>query len=343
MKLINASIVESVDNFLHAGYISAYPRPLEPSAYPIGGDISNAQKVVELNVQSALQLGESANNSEAAVSAGSLIGNFGSSELLFCALAAIGLLALYYFAKKWGYMPSLRPALSMTAVCAFLLATPNCDDGSGVALPTDPPWEGEQTQSYAHPEDATLVILHGIIRPAIANIGQRVDTLANIQDEVALPQKTMTEGERYALKMYGLDGFGNPFSLVSKEKNDSDGQGYWQYSVTSLGADGIKGTKDDISATFSQNINDNWGWGADLVYYIVGDGDDAALLYHRWNDEMFDYGDKDGAEEMTGSDLFDHISNDRLNAEQVSAINTAYASFKADSGSSPLVLQVFKI
>ena len=352
MKLFNASIVESVDTFLHAGYISAYPRPLEGGAYPSGDSLSEAQKILELDMQSALRLGEPITDGGVAEASGALIGGIGSGELLFGALALSGLLALYFLLKKPTVLSNLRPhtVVSAAAVSAMLLITPHCgddgnsppgDDGSGDTLPTDSPWEEEQPQSYIQPEQATLAILHGIIRPALVNIGQKIENLANIQDEVALPTKVLTDGQRYALRMYGLDGYGNPFELIPTRLKNVDGEVYWQYTVTSAGADEEQGTEDDISATFSQNINDNWSWGADPVYYIVEDGDKAVLLYHRWNHKMFEYSDKAGAKAVTGSDLFDIVP--WLNHEQTSAVQTAYDEMKAESDVAPLMLQVFKI
>ena len=341
MKLIGASITENIDTFLHAGYISAYPRPIEPSAYPVGSEETVAEKIIELDIQSALQLGHAAGDGGVAdASSGIVHHSAGTGNLLIGLLTLTGFLVLYYLARKPSSAAILRPVLGAWAVCAMLLAVSHCKEND--TLPTDPPWEGEAVREYLHPETATLAILHGIIRPAIVNIGQRVDVLANIQNEVGLPAKSLTEGEQYALRTYGLDGWGNPFSLSLIEKKDADEHTYWGYTVTSPGPDGTMDTDDDISAAFKQNINDTWGWGADPVYYLVENGDGAALLYHRWNNKMFEYAERDAAEMLTGSELFDLISNDDLNDQQSNAVATAYAAVKADTGEPPLVLQVFK-
>ena len=183
MKLIAASIIEKVDTFLHAGYISAYPRPLYAEAYPVGsgGDVSAAEIVHQLDLTEALRLeGESL---AAAVPGGGTdtalasLGNLGSSEMLIIgALAMTGVLALVYLLKDRFQWRALGVAQAACALFAMVVLLPHCDE-EVQPLPTDPPWEGVTLQAYANPQDATVAILHGLIVPAVANVGQGVEIL----------------------------------------------------------------------------------------------------------------------------------------------------------------------
>ena len=88
MKLIGASIVETIDNFLHAGYMSAYPRPLEPYAYPAGSEYSNAVLTQELDMVEALRLREPAADAGDVLDASvAMVSGGGNPELLLGARA----------------------------------------------------------------------------------------------------------------------------------------------------------------------------------------------------------------------------------------------------------------
>jgi hypothetical protein len=53
MEVLSASITETTSSFLHAGYISAYPRTVWPDAYPGG---QQATPELQLDVAEALRL-----------------------------------------------------------------------------------------------------------------------------------------------------------------------------------------------------------------------------------------------------------------------------------------------
>ena len=342
MRLFNASIVDVADTFLHAGYVSAYPRALEAVAYPPGSEyFDSAEKVIELNMHEALELGKSAVDAGVSDASAAVMSSGGNTSLLIGALSVLGVLGLLYLWKRQGGIgaAAFRPAwAASTFAMVLLLLNPHCKDDK--TLPTDPPWEGETVQSYAHPEEATYAILYGIIKPATAGIGQGVDVLANIQNETALPVKSLTEGEQYALKMYGLDGWGNPFALNWTEESYYEESNYRVYEVTSAGPDGTMNTDDDISASFRQITNDCWGDVTEVSFYIVPSGDTPTLLFHRWKNKMFEYNDKSVAEGLTGDVLFDVL--DDLNETQIAAVDTSFNNLASDGGSDPLVLQVFQ-
>lgn len=346
MQLIGASLVETVDSFLHAGYISAYPRPLEPDAYPPGsGEGTSAVLNVQLDLVEALRLGAPATDTGDGVdtSAAVIFGGGGGTELLLGALTLTGIAFLVYLMRRQlgERRTALAPACSTMALLLLMSAGIHCGDNEQVSLPTEAPWQGITPQDYAHPDQATLAILHGIIGPALANIGTNVETLANLRDEVALPSGDPSEGEAYALTAYGIDGFGNEFDLEIHEKADVDEQPYRGYTVTSAGPDGVFDTDDDIFADFDQTINDGWGWTPQYAYYLVETDGQVDLLFHRWNHEMFEFQEEERASALTDSDKFDVMSQERLRAEQIAAMTEAYESEAAEADHAPVVLQVF--
>ena len=348
MKLIAASIIDKVDTFLHAGYISAYPRPLYAEAYPVGdgGDIPVAEIVHQLNLTEALRL--ESESLAAAVPGGGTdtalasLGNLGSSEMMIIgALAMTGVLALVYLLKDRFEWRTLGFAQAACALFAMLVLLPHCDEEGVKPLPTDPPWEGVTLQNYANPQDATVAILHGIIVPAVANVGQGVEILPNVQNEVGLPTTALTEGMEYALLTYGIDGWGNEFRLARSPFKDDDGHEFWNYTVTSAGPDGVFDNDDDIEANFDQAYNLGWGWHRN-AFYLVKSGNEVQVAFHRWNNKMFEYMNEDQAVELTGDSLLDlFVTGDFWSDETVTAINETFDEEADGLDYNPIVLQVF--
>jgi hypothetical protein len=342
MTLFSASVVEKIDLFRHADHISTCTRALSPDAYPQptapGGILKH-----QLDLNEALRLGEAALDSRIDdAAAGNFLAGAGGG-LLIGALTVVGLIALYLFARKHiniDYRLDLRLSV-LTLPFALFLVTPNCGDEAD-ALPTDPPWEGEVTKAFVHPEQATLAILHGIVRPAMMDIGRKVDNLANIQNEVALPMTEPTPGSAYALKMYGLDGWGRRLNLAYRDEPFDDTTRR-SYTVTSFGPDGEIGTTDDIVTTFKETISKTFGASPCPIFYILKDKDAAELLYHRWNSDKFSFNDKERARALSGSLLFDIIDRERLGDPQKRAIDTAYNAAAANSKADPVILQIFEV
>jgi hypothetical protein len=367
MKLISASLVEQIDSFLHAGYISAYPRALEPGAYPLGSSsMGGTEKLThQIDMVQALTLGEPAtdagtNGLDAYMS---LINSGDSHGLVIGILAITGISALLYLINRdfRDIRPKLARVVTPIALAAMFLSVTHCKDidpttdpapttslPSASGLPTSPPWEGVSKKSYVHPEQATLAILHGIIVPAIANIGESytVDKLANLKNEVAVPMKNPSEGVAYALKTYGIDGYGNEFKFEYSPSSVVGYVGPKEYKVTSAGADGALDTADDIVASVSQTTNSYWGHSVQHAYYLVARGDQVDLLFHRWNGKMFKYHNEALAKEITGSTLFDVMTVVKdgygLSESQGTAIKDAFATESEKVDHTPVVLQVFE-
>ncbi|MCP4600316.1 MAG: hypothetical protein GY847_07255 [Proteobacteria bacterium] len=350
MKLIAANMVDKVDSFLHAGYVSAYPRPLESYDYPLGSESmgSDVDVIYHMDLVEALRLeGESlaaglqTGGFDTAVAAG-FVEVGASNQLLVGTLALSFALALFYLiSNRFGWrLNKLVPVAASIVMLMYMI--PHCDTESDEPdpLPTEVPWQGVQLESYADPEDATIAILHGIIVPAVANVGQGVEVLPNIQNEVGLPTKQLTKGQAYALSTYGIDGFGKAFRLTRNELRDEDEHKYWGYTVTSAGADGIFDNKDDIAKSFDQTINEEWGWHRN-TYYLAKDGDDVVVLFHRWNADMFQYKNEAPAKRLTGLELFDLFTSGDFKEDQLAAINNVYNEIADKLDYNPLILQVF--
>jgi len=198
-------------------------------------------------------------------------------------------------------------------------------------LPTEAPWKGVQLQEYQNPEAATQVLLHGIIADGIANIGQPISTLANIQNEVGLPAKKLTEGQVYALKTYGIDGWGTEFRLTNNGK---------EYVVTSAGSDKAFDTADDLSLNIAQYSNSDW----DTTYrtfFLRKDAGSLFVLFHRWTGDFFRYKNQVKAQEVTGTNLFDLFLSQDMNQEILAKVEKSYNEVTHGLTYDPMVLQVF--
>ncbi|MCP4677306.1 MAG: hypothetical protein GY854_17690 [Deltaproteobacteria bacterium] len=349
MKLIAANMVDKVDSFLHAGYISAYPRPLESYGYPLGSEEagSNVQVLYHMDLAEALRLegetlaaGSQTGGSETALAA--IMDMATLDQLLMGALACTAFIILFYLVVERLDRFSKKLVPVFLSVCILVLVMPHCDNmkNESEPLPTDPPWQDLQKRSYANPDDATIALLHGVIIPAVANIGQKVDVLANIQNEVGLPTRHLTEGQAYALSTYGIDGFGKEFRFTRNALKDVDEKPYSGYTVSSAGADGMFDTGDDIVKHFEQTINETWGWHRN-AFYLGKSGDDVVVLFHRWNGDMFEYNNESLAEQLTGSSLFDLFEVQNLDESRLAAVNKAYYDIADPLEYDPLILQVF--
>ena len=330
MKILASSIQQAADTFLHAGYISAYPRTLYSYGY------GNSSPKMELDVAEALRLqGETlaaVTTSDPTMAAAAVTSSGGWPTMLAGVAAIAGAVALIYWLRAHWPGPALRRAVSYGAVAVMALAVVGGVHCRPEPLPTDQPWKDVALKSYADPAAATVLLLHGVIADGIENVGQPIDMLENIQNEIGLPLATLTRGQAYALKTYGIDGWGKAFRLT-----EAGGK----YTVTSAGADGAFDSSDDLSVSVVQSEDSTWD--SDRKTYFVRKGADgkAVVLFHRWTGEHFVYKHPDKARALTGGALFDLWTLADLEPKQKTLAEGAYA--KASSGKShePLVLQVF--
>jgi hypothetical protein len=336
MKIIAASIAkvtEAADTFLHAGYISAYPRPLNEYSYP------DTAPVEQLDVVQALQLkGET-------LASGSTLPDSASPHLLagdlttvaLVAAAAFGLLAVLYLLRHHlrhlgGALLPTRPAWGAATVMAALALVLLVRCGGEDPLPTEPPWKGVKLEQYKDPQAATKVLLHGIIAEAIGSMDREISILPNIQNETRLPAAKLTSGQAYALKTYGIDGWGRPFRL---DGSDS------AYTVTSAGADGSFGTSDDLKVKIDKCDDQSWDM-RKRAFFLRQDGAGAlVVLFHRWTGTHFEYLNPTKAQQLTGGETFDLFAAKDLPKDKLASARQAYQQVAGSASHTPMVLQVF--
>lgn len=327
MQILGASMMQVTMSFLHPGYISAYPRTFSPE---MGYPLSYGDPTLQMDMVSALHL-----QGDPVASAGhvstplttSLAGLSGVSTAVMAALCFFGCLVLWALLREH-VRGRFRAAFTLPPLMAMALWVVTCGPDP---LPTQKPWEGVQVRAYANPSQATLAILHGIIADGIINVGQRVDTLANIQNEVGLPTATPSEGMAYALSTYGLDGWGREFRLSRADR---------QYTVTSAGADGAFDTADDLAMVVSQCDNGSWD-NSRHAFFLRRSGTDHLLFVHRWTGDFFRYENRDDAEAMTGTRLFDVLRASDMYEDLRVKVEASYSQDASGVSDDPIVLQVF--
>jgi hypothetical protein len=317
--------------FLHAGYISAYPRTLWPDMVQVGTpkvelDLVEAFRLQSEQVAHALPTPDMSGFAASVATSG---------DWWMTALGVAGffvaLVGAYLLRDRLGRAATALPALVLVAALATGFSGLSCSEEE---LPDKVPWQEVTTKSYADPDMATQGLLHGIIADGIINVGQPIDSLANIQNEVGLPTATPTPGQAYALATYGLDGWGRDFRLTKQD----DGQ----VEVRSAGADGAFDNADDLFITVRQTSNGDWDQSRHAFFLRKLDNE-MALFYHRWSGSHFEYHFEDAAQAATGGPLFDYFDEEMMGSlmadEGAPAFDECYAAYATEH--EPLVLFVF--
>jgi hypothetical protein len=313
VEIIAGSLNIVSRQFLHAGYMSAYPR-----TFTMMGDYQlRRDKLEVLDVKTALEL-KRTDTSPAPTPEIRQEGAFWKpivsprpavmSVDLFVYVTVFFFFAylasLYYRRVRKVSVPGWRPWVAVTIpACLIYLVAGFVYPASYAAIQNSqpPPWEGVATSEYLHPEQATEVILYGIIADALAGCSFRIENLAAIQKQVGLPipEKQRTEGMAYALKTYGRDGWGRDFRLrmVKKDRNDA-------YEVRSAGRDGRFDTLDDLTLLACPE----YGWESRLKGVYVRQLDKRyAVFLHRVKDSHFRYVREKEAWTHTGTRLYDMV------------------------------------
>lgn len=349
-----AGAAPATTGFLHAGYTSAGPRPFTYSNPSWQESAQIIDTGTPLDVAVALQLeGETLSDSpaaaEVAVPDGVEVGASVFAPTLGLAVAFLLLIAFLYAARVWGTWRRLAYAIAglMLLLVVVAVSLPSIARYRETmhrppALPpaNEPaPWEGVPPRAYADPPTATLALMHGIVASALANAWWPVETLAQLRNEVGLPAQDLTEGERYALQTYGLDGWGRPFRLQSHPLDPAQGgmTGYeaaqqralgkvvvavqaatrnfntesMRYVLTSAGPDGAFDTPDDIALNVPGLAEYTWDAysPAPLLYKH---GQRIVWFRHRWPGRTFRYANEQWARRLTGGALFDLAPADGL-------------------------------
>ncbi len=339
MRILASALIDTVDQFLHAGYISAYPRTLYPDMLLYGEG-----PTLQLDMVQALQLqGETA---AATLGGGGHLATAASAgpELWAVAsAAAVGAAGFALLQRKLGMGP--RAALATGALAGMMAIGPLAcgefgDPGADEkALPA--PWEGVELQAFADPEAATRAILYGIVADGLANIDFEADELKHIQLEVGLPTTEPSPGMAHALATYGYDGWRNELRFAREEGSDVDGDYVAQYTVTSAGADGAFDTEDDIVLQVEGSTDASWDNNRWATFLRPDEQGALVMLFHRWRGEHFEYLHQATAEALTGSELFDVFQADDLD-HWIDGLQATWDEAAAEVDHDPILLQVYR-
>ncbi len=337
MRILASALVDTVDQFLHAGYISAYPRTLYPDMMLYGDG-----PTLQLDMVQALQLqGETA---AATIGGGgqlaAVAASTGSPTLVAAAgAAAVGAVGVALLQRQLKLRP--RVALAVGAMAGLLTvgniscgeAEPGVDEK---ALPA--PWEGVELEQFADPEAATQAILYGIVADGLANIDFEADALEHIQLEVGLPTTDPSDGMTHALETYGYDGWRNALRMDKELLTTGD---LARYIVTSAGPDGDFDTEDDLSIRIEPSSDGSWDENRWATFLRQDDGGELVMLFHRWRGEHFEYLHQDEARALTGTDLFDLFQAADLD-HWIDGLEAAYDAAADGVDHDPILLQVYR-
>lgn len=306
MKLLAGSIEVESNTYLHAGYLSAYPR-----SFGEGGFLRfwHHETTTVINIPEAVALREPADESQPAATISAARVNQALtpatmvSELFALTVAFLffaWLIGVYYQRVRKTAHPAWRPwVLAGVSVFVFAFfpywALPAMRVQRLNALP--PPWEDVPVQPYQNPELATQAIMQALIVNALAGSPQGIASLAAIQEEVAfpVPAEDYTPGMEYARRTYGRDGWGRDFAF------ELLGEG--KYRVSSAGHDGALGTPDDI--VVDAGVNER-GWEYALSGIFARWHDQELVCFiHQVDDPLFRKARSAESGELTSTSVFD--------------------------------------
>lgn len=310
MKVFAESLDEYVDDFLHAGYTSAYPRTFE-----MGAEHSFMEEDVQFTTYDvgeslALASPESAPASPSAEVVQPAASPLQPGRVALQDLLPFGMVVVFFLILAGLYQLKVRKGTSNRKLL-LCLAAPFCTILALICL-IEPaaqaavrnnlkaPWEGVAVQQYKDPKAATETILYGLIDPALSSCDFKPRTLAALQGDVVWPLKSkdQTPGMKYAASTYGRDGWGREFRLQRNEK---------YYVVTSAGPDGVFDNTDDL--VHKVLLKAKYGWEGKIRSLYVRHADKKSLLIVRkQSDRLFESSDARTARQLTGTNHFDALT-----------------------------------
>jgi hypothetical protein len=310
MQILAGSLNVDVDDYLHAGYMSARVRE-----YPYR--ITNAW-VKLIDVKKSVELKDSKDpttlastrevvSSASILPSASMISDVGVLAIVFFFFAY--LLSSYYRRMRKIDTPAWRPWLFAGGpMLVFVLVV-------HWVLPAyaeyrlnnrPPPWKDVPIRDYKDPQAATEAILHTLIASALQEVPSvDVRSLSAIQSGVAFPVAVSeyTPGMLYAQHAYNRDGWGREFLF--------EPLGHGQYQITSAGPDGIPGTADDIVLVTPNPIINGSENNIGGVYFRTVNGGEVVLI-HRIQNDPYGSAHLADARKLTETDLFDLFPLDEL-------------------------------
>ncbi len=312
MRILAASLLDAADRFLHAGYISAYPRHLHTAWAP-----DRPQAVVD--VTEALALSEGAQGvvvPQAAQGAQQLAPALAPGFMeAFDALLALGAAWLVVagvvmvMGRAYGALlprqrrtrwRARRARLTMTMLGGVLALLTL----GGVSLARAGGQERAPVsfRPYAHPELATQVLLQGLLAEAWRNLAD-AESIGDLAPEVALPLASPHAGQAQALNAFHLDGWGRPIRMLHGEEGER--------TLVSSGPDGLPDTQDDLSASIRPRSDGYWDHSARTYYARLIDGE-PAVFFLRWPGRLFKYRHREEARHQTGGGPFDVLLGEEI-------------------------------
>ncbi len=345
MKIFSTSIESAADAFLHAGYVSAAPSPTdiygEYNTLWATGDTGYAT-----SLDGALTLADTA-VADSAMTGWASFG-VGLAEAAPALLGVTALAGLLWMALR----PAARGQLGRSPVPAGALSLGLASTLLFAACMA--PWHNLDPRQYENPEDATAVLMFGVVRDGLMAHQQDVgkaSSLTGIRNHVALPLPILDEGPDYALQAYGLDGWGR--EMVFGVDGSSD------YTLTSAGADGEEGTADDMEMVF-----DAGDLGEDeRTFYLMRAGGELHVAVRQEpernsNDGSYSGNTQAGMDsDSWGDGDFDSLPltvesieeyftewdmGSEMDVEQtIASITDFYETFATDDDPDPIVVQIF--
>jgi len=345
MRILSGSGLENLSGFLHAGYTSASPRPLDAftvehflptlstGATTVGDDhpgvtalgIPNrdymydtsavpatppapAPMIIDTAVALRLQGEVLAPHPAEAPPVPVLPQSNGPLYLVCITLAFFSLLALFYRFRtgtKRFRRVTLAGGFATFTVAATVFLTAYLRPPTP---PPPPPWAGSTPRAYADPELATRVIMHGLIGDALVSSPKCITDLAELVTEVSLPSRQLTDGQAYAIKTYAWDGWGHPFQLESHAPPHPQPQerAPFIYLLSSAGPDGKMATADDIKLLIKMPMQYSWD-DSKLALFACKNEENIEYFYHRWNGALYHPFDLARAKEYAGSEVYDLV------------------------------------
>lgn len=288
MEILNASMSEIADTFLHPGYMSAYVEVTQPGSLTAEIIPVDKEPIVQMDMGVALRLTPAMRDAMGSATAprppGPTVPPLPWVTLLVVALA----LSRGNRFRRERHRSRRRPQLLAVAAAIALVAVVACDadlEPDSAAAPSaasrsTPVPTGSASERntdpripFENPRAATEAILNGVIADAIAcSPAEEITSLAGVRSQVGLPVAYKTPGMRWAIANYGDDGWGRPFRFRELAKG--------RFEVTSAAEDGEFGTADDISLEMGRA--DAFTWPKQLrAYYLRRERDDVGVSFHR--------------------------------------------------------------
>jgi hypothetical protein len=291
MKILNGSIADLADTFLHAGYLSAYrevtvPGPVTAAIVPVDKapilqvDMAEALRLTPA-MQQVMGAATGPRPQEPATPAFPWVVLLVAMLLWTRGRRLVGACRDRLAPRRQGWSPravGVVAALGL-AVAAACSHEPGPDAAGAMAeRPPSAPASAAALASagavFEDPRAATVALLNGVIADALAcSQSTSITSLEDVRSQVGLPAASKTAGMRWAVANFEQDGWGRPFRLREAAKD--------RFEVRSAAEDGAFDTADDLSLEVKR-VGASLDWPRQLrAFYLRRERDDAGVSFHR--------------------------------------------------------------